>query len=39
VVTAPVEIKYFGRRMTFFRNGLAFLYSFLVAWAIGMAVR
>ncbi|MCL6613326.1 MAG: permease [Firmicutes bacterium] len=38
VVTAPVEMKYFGRRMTFFRNGLAFLYSFLVAWVIGMVV-
>lgn len=39
VVTAPVEMKYFGRRMTFFRNGLAFLYSFLVALVIGMVVR
>ncbi|NLG83132.1 MAG: permease [Firmicutes bacterium] len=39
IVTAPVEMKYFGRRMTFFRNGLAFLYSFLVAWVIGMVVK
>jgi len=39
VVTAPMEMKYFGRRMTFSRNGLAFLYSFLVAWVIGMVVR
>ena len=36
VVTAPVEIKYFGRRMTVLRNGLAFVFSFLVAWAIGV---
>jgi len=38
VVTAPVEIKYFGRRMTILRNGLAFLFSFLVAWVIGVVV-
>lgn len=38
VVTAPVEIKYFGRRMAALRNGLAFLFSFLVAWVIGVVV-
>ena len=38
VVTAPVEIKYFGRRMTILRNSLAFLFSFFVAWAIGVVV-
>jgi len=36
VVTAPLEIKYFGRRMTLLRNSLAFVFSFLVAWAIGV---
>lgn len=39
VVTMPVEIKYFGRRMTLLRNGLAFVFSFLVAWVIGVVVR
>lgn len=38
VVTAPVEIKFFGRRMTILRNTLAFLFSFLVAWVIGMVM-
>ena len=38
VVTAPVEIKFFGRRMTILRNTLAFVFSFFVAWVIGMVV-
>ena len=39
VVTMPVEIKYFGKRLTFYRNGIAFLFSFIVAYAIGLAVQ
>lgn len=39
VVTMPVEIKYFGKRLTFYRNGIAFLFSFLVAYAIGLVVQ
>ncbi|AOY78210.1 permease [Clostridium formicaceticum] len=35
VVTAPVEMKYFGRRLTIMRNVLAFLFSFVVAYIIG----
>lgn len=35
VVTAPVEIKYFGKRLTILRNTLAFLFSFVVALVIG----
>lgn len=38
VATAPVEIKYFGKRLTITRNGLAFLFSFLVAFIIGKVV-
>lgn len=38
VATAPVEIKYFGKRLTIIRNGLAFLFSFLVAFIIGKVV-
>lgn len=38
VATAPVEIKYFGKRLTIIRNGLAFLFSFLVAYIIGKVV-
>lgn len=35
VVTAPIEIKYFGRRLTIYRNLLAFLFSFVAAFIIG----
>jgi len=38
VVTFPVEIKYFGKRLTIFRNALAFLFSLFVAFIIGMVV-
>lgn len=35
IVTIPVEMKYFGKRMTIVRNILAFIFSFLVAYIIG----
>lgn len=38
VVTIPLEIKYFGKKATFSRNILAFLFSFLVALIIGKVV-
>jgi uncharacterized membrane protein YraQ (UPF0718 family) len=38
VVTLPVEIKYFGRKLAIYRNVLAFLFSFLVAFLIGQVV-
>lgn len=38
VVTMPVEIKYFGKRLTILRNVLAFVFSFIVAYVIGMVV-
>lgn len=39
VVTLPMEMKYFGKKMTLFRNLMAFGFSFLVAWAIGGVVK
>ena len=39
VVTMPVEMKYFGKRLTFYRNGIAFLFSFIVAYAMGLVVQ
>lgn len=39
VVTMPVEMKYFGKKMTILRNVLAFFFSFLVAYVIGLVVR
>lgn len=38
VVTVPVEIKYFGKKLTILRNTLAFLFSFVVAFIIGKVV-
>lgn len=38
VVTVPIEIKYFGKRLTLARNLAAFLFSFLVALVIGWVV-
>jgi hypothetical protein len=35
VLTAPMEIKYFGRKVTILRNVAAFAFSFLVAAIIG----
>lgn len=38
VVTIPVEIKYFGKKLTILRNLLAFIFSFIVAYIIGLVV-
>jgi len=35
VITMPVEMKYFGKKMTLLRNGIALVFSFLVAALIG----
>ncbi len=40
VITLPMEIKYFGKRAAFLRNGFAFVFSFaaavFVAWAVSV---
>lgn len=38
VMTMPMEIKFFGKKSTFIRNGMAFLFSFIVAFVIGKVV-
>lgn len=38
IVTMPVEIKYFGKKISFMRNLLAFFFSFIVALIIGVVV-
>ena len=38
IVTLPVEIKYFGKRLAIARNGFAFIFSFIVAFVIGKVV-
>jgi uncharacterized membrane protein YraQ (UPF0718 family) len=39
IVTLPVEIKYFGKKTTFLRNSLAFVFSFIVALIIGVVLK
>ncbi|MCW3489648.1 permease [Dethiobacter alkaliphilus] len=34
-VTAPLEMRYFGKRQTLLRNGMALVYSFIVAVIVG----
>ncbi len=38
VVTIPIEIKYFGKKLTIARNVSAFIFCFLVAYVIGKVV-
>lgn len=35
IVTLPVEIQYFGKKLALYRNLLAFIFSFFVAFVIG----
>ena len=39
IVTIPVEIKYFGKKATILRNVLAFVFSYVVAAAIGVVLK
>jgi uncharacterized membrane protein YraQ (UPF0718 family) len=38
VITFPIEVTYFGRKAAFLRNSSAFIFSFIVAWIIGLVV-
>ena len=38
VVTIPVEVKYFGNKITIARNVMAFLFSFVVAIVMGVVL-
>lgn len=35
VMTVPIEIEYFGKRVTILRNAMALILSFIVAYIIG----
>ncbi|SHI26959.1 permease [Desulfosporosinus lacus] len=39
IVTIPLEIQYFGKKAAILRNSFAFVFSFLVAIAIGVVLR
>lgn len=36
IVTMPVEMQYFGKKATLLRNGLAFVFSLIVAFVMGV---
>lgn len=38
IVTIPLEVKYFGKKAAYLRNGLAFLFSLIVALVIGVVL-
>ena len=38
IVTLPVEVKYFGKHISYTRNVLAFMFSLIVAIVVGMVV-
>ncbi|GBF10475.1 permease [Tepidibacillus sp. HK-1] len=38
IITLPVEIQYFGKKLSFLRNSFAFLFSFLVAFVLSKVV-
>lgn len=38
IVTMPIEIKYFGKKLAIWRNTLAFIFSFIVSFVIGKVV-
>ena len=38
IITAPLEIRFFGKRQTILRNSLAFMYSFIVAYLVGRLI-
>lgn len=38
IVTMPVEIKYFGKKIAVARNFSGFIFSFMVAYIIGLVV-
>lgn len=38
VVTMPVEMKFFGKKLTIYRNAMAFIFTFIVAYLINLVV-
>jgi uncharacterized membrane protein YraQ (UPF0718 family) len=38
-VTMPLEMKYLGRKITLLRNLLAFIFSFIAAFIVGVVLR
>jgi uncharacterized membrane protein YraQ (UPF0718 family) len=36
IITIPLEIKYWGKKATFIRNALAFIFSIIIAMTMGV---
>jgi uncharacterized membrane protein YraQ (UPF0718 family) len=39
VITAPLEVKFFGKRFTFWRNSLSFVFALVIAFVMGVFLR
>lgn len=39
IVTLPIEIKYLGNKTTILRNALAFIFSFITAYLMGVLLK
>ncbi len=39
IVTIPLEVKFFGKKAAYLRNGLAFIFSFFVALMLGILLK
>lgn len=39
VITIPIEIKYLGRQVTYLRNSLALIFSFVIAFVMGVLIK
>lgn len=39
VVTAPLEAKFFGKKFTFLRNSLSFLFAIIIALLMGVILK
>jgi uncharacterized membrane protein YraQ (UPF0718 family) len=39
IVTIPMEIKFFGKKAAYLRNGLAFVFSLIVAFVMGVVLK
>ncbi len=39
IATAPLEVKFFGKRFTIWRNGLSFVFAIIIAFIMGAILR
>jgi hypothetical protein len=39
VITAALEMKFFGKRFTFWRNSLSFVFALVIAFVMGVFLR